>query len=102
MEGVPDARFLPVAQPAPAGAPAATSQLQRQHLPLDTGLEHVDDATQGRAVGVPRMPALRLRRVRRQERFDDGPEFVADQFMYFHAHARGKGGAMVVKRVLSM
>ena len=82
MQGVPDARRLPVAQAPPASAATAAPEREREQLPLDAGLEHVEDAAQGRAIRQPRMAALRLGRVRGEEGLDDGPEVVADQFMY--------------------
>ena len=45
---VPDPGRLPVAQAPPAGHARAAAQLLGQHLPGDAGLEHEDDAGQGR------------------------------------------------------
>lgn len=91
VEGVPDACFLPIAQPALAGAPAA--QLQRQHVPVDTGLEDGEDAAQRRAIRQPGPTALGVRGVRWQERGDDGPQFGSCPRM-------DKGGAAVMQGVL--
>ena len=70
-------RFLPVAQPSPASHARAATPLLRQHLPGDAALQHKDDAAQRRPVRDRRPTALRLRPLRRQQRFDQGPQFIA-------------------------
>ena len=79
MQGVPHPGRLPVPQAPPAGYATATAHLGRQHLPGDAGLEHKDDPGQGGAVGDAWSATLGLGCLRRQQRGDESPQFVADK-----------------------
>lgn len=46
MEPLPDAGLVPVAQSAPAGHARAETEVLRQVLPLDPGVQHVQDPAQ--------------------------------------------------------
>lgn len=76
MEPFPDPGRLPVAQPSPARHPGAAAHLLRQHLPRDAALEHKQDAGQRRPVRDRWPAAFRLWPLRRQQRFDQGPQFI--------------------------
>ena len=79
VQGRPDARRLPVAQPAPARHPRAAARLGRQHLPRDAAPQHGDDAGQRRPVRDRRPAALRLRARGRQQRRDRRPEIIRNE-----------------------
>lgn len=91
MDRRPHPGRLPVAQPVPAGHARAAAKFLRQPLPRNAGLEHEDDAGQAGAIGQARPPALRLERLRRQQRFDDCPERVSDLGL---AHRRSRAGSI--------
>src|SRR5215212_392091 len=77
----PDARLVPVSQPAPARHPAPTPHLGRQVLPGDARLQHEQDPRQRRPVRHPGPSALGLRRLRREQRHDPRPQRIRQQFL---------------------
>ncbi len=68
VQPAPDARLVPVSQPAPARHPAPAPHLGRQVLPGDARLQHEQDPRQRRPVRHPGPSALGLRRLRREQR----------------------------------
>src|SRR2546426_72555 len=81
VQPAPDARLVPVSQPAPARHPAPTPHLGRQVLPGDARLQHEQDPRQRRPVRHPGPSALGLRRLRREQRRDPRPERIRQQFL---------------------
>jgi hypothetical protein len=79
MQAVPDAGRGPVAQPPPAGHPAATAHLLGQVLPGDAGLQHKQDPRQRRPVRHARPASLRFGGLRREQRRDVIPQFIRDK-----------------------
>jgi hypothetical protein len=79
MEPVPDPGLLPVAQPPPAGDARTAAHLRRQQLPRDAASEHEENAGEGGPVRDARPPAPGLGWLRRQQRFNDGPQLVGQQ-----------------------
>lgn len=77
MQSVPDACLLPVASSSPAGDPAVTPHLLRQHLPCDGRLQHKVDPSQGRSVCHRQTPTFRFGPRGWQERLKDCSQFVA-------------------------
>ena len=65
VQALPDTRFLPVAQSAPAGRAAVTAEQLGQQPPRTTCPQHEDDASECGAIRKPRSAALRFRRLRR-------------------------------------
>jgi hypothetical protein len=76
MQPVPDPSRLPVAQPPPARHPRPAAHLLGEHLPRDAALQHKQDAGQRRPVWDRWSTAFRLRPLRRQQWFDQGPQFI--------------------------
>src|SRR6188472_52304 len=79
MQPTPDPGLVPLGQPTPAGHARTESQLLRQKLPLDTGVQHEQDPAQHLPVGHPRpatptRPTPRLR----QQRLNTLPQLVGD------------------------
>ena len=81
VQPAPDARLVPVSQPAPARHPAPTPHLGRQVLPGDARLQHEQDPRQRRPVRHPGPSALGLRRLRREQRRDPRPQRIRQQFL---------------------
>src|SRR5690606_7085893 len=76
----PDARSLPVPEPAPAGHARATAHLLGQHLPGNAAAQDKEDAGQtcaGRQGLAPR--SAKSAPLDRDEGFDDVPQFVIQQ-----------------------
>ncbi len=84
MQLLPDAGLLPVAQPPPAGRPAAAAELGGQHPPGAAGPQDEDDAGQRDAVRHAGSAALGLGRLYGKEGFDRLPEVVGDQRLVLH------------------
>ncbi len=76
MQLSPDTDRLPVAQPSPACHARPTAHLLGEHLPGDAALQNKQDAGQRRPVWDRWPTAFRLRPLRRQQRFDQGPQFI--------------------------
>src|SRR5258706_14010265 len=81
VQPAPDARLVPVSQPAPARHPAPTPHLGRQVLPEDARLQHEQDPRQRRPVRHQGPSALGLRRLRREQRRDPRPQRLRQQFL---------------------
>ena len=71
------ARRMPVPQPTPAGHARTAEALARQHRPRNARAQHEHDALERPSVVAARTPALRLRRLRGQQRRDRRPQLVA-------------------------
>lgn len=70
MQALPDTGLVPVPQPAPARHAGPEAKLLREMLPLDSGVQHVQDPAehvpvrQRLAAGMPEAPlALRQQRL---------------------------------------
>ena len=87
MEPGPDARCLPVTQPAPAGH-AGAAELARQHLPRDAGPQNKDDAGQGQPIIAPRAAALGLGPLPWQERGNGRPQIIRYKRLLMPLNAR--------------
>ena len=48
---VPDARLLPLLEPAPAGHPASEDELAREVASGDAGMQDEEDSLQGLSIG---------------------------------------------------
>ncbi len=77
---MPNASLLPVAQATPAGDAAAAAKFLGQVFPGQTSLEHEEDAGEGRAIGDAGTPSFGFGKFRWEQRRDDLPERVADQW----------------------
>src|SRR4051812_49051331 len=80
MESVPNTSLVPLAQAAPASDPAAAAEFLGQVLPRESGLEHEENARERRAIWDAGTSSLRLGKFRWEQRCDDFPERVADQW----------------------
>jgi hypothetical protein len=78
---VPDAGHLPVAQAIPTGQAATAAHLLRPVLPGDAGLEDEDDPGEDLAIVAEGASACGLRRMRWDERLDELPEFVREEWL---------------------
>ena len=76
MQGGPDARRLPRAQPPPTRLAAAAHFGTRQVRPLHAGPQNQDDAGQRRPIRDVRPATFRLLGLRRTKRLDHRPEVV--------------------------
>src|SRR5262249_1705569 len=81
VDPVPGAGGLPVAQAIPTGHAATAAHLLRQVLPGDAGLEEEDDPGEDLAVVEEGSAALGVGRMRREERLDQLPEFVRQEWL---------------------
>lgn len=79
VQPLPDASLVPFVQSAPTGHARTAAHLHRQQLPGNTRAQHEQDASQRRAVVQPRPPALRLGRLRREQRLNQCPKGVGDE-----------------------
>jgi len=79
VEPVPDASLLPLAQPTPAGDPAAAAEFLGQILPGQSSLEHEENAGECRAIWDAGTASFGFGKFRWEQRCDDFPERVADQ-----------------------
>ena len=80
MEAVPDASLLPVTQTAPTGDTTAAAEFLGQILPRESGLEYEENASECRPIWDAGTSSLRLGKFRWEQRCDDFPERVADQW----------------------
>src|SRR6185437_4485699 len=78
---VPGAGGLPVAQAVPAGHAATAAHLLGQVLPGDAGLEDEDDPGEDLTIVEERAPALGLRGMRWEQRLDQSPELVREEWL---------------------
>ena len=78
MHLLPDAEVLPSTEAPPAGDTATEAELLRQAAPRHAVPQHVQDATQRRAVGHPRRTTVPMHRFGRQQRRNCFPELITD------------------------
>jgi hypothetical protein len=70
VQHAPDTRLVPVSQPAPARHPAQHPISAGKYSQGDAHVQHEQDPHQRRPVRHPGLSALRLRRLRREQRRD--------------------------------
>jgi len=73
VESVPDSGLAPAAEPPPAGDAGSESELGRQVLPIDPGVEHEQDALQAFSV-IERARSALPRPMDRQLRLGSSPQ----------------------------
>lgn len=82
MQALPHVRSLPVSEASPACHPTSTAQLLRQHLPRNATPQDKHDPRQCSAVADAAWPStFRFRWFWREERGDNFPQPVADQWL---------------------
>ena len=95
MDASPHPGLLPIPQSAPAGAAASIPQFPRQVLPRHAGPQNEENAGQDRAIVSPLPAAPRLIGTRGEERLDDRPEVVWEDFL---CHPPGLTAFLVINR----
>ncbi len=77
VQALPNARLLPGAQPTPRGHPAVESELLRQMLPADPGVQHKQDSLQREPI-IERLATriAKMTRLVRQQRLDSLPQRI--------------------------
>jgi hypothetical protein len=84
MQLFPHPGGLPVAQPPPAGHPAATSHFQGQHFPRNASPEHKQDPAQDRSIRNTRPTPFWVFDCDWKQGLDHLPEFITHK-LFGHA-----------------